>query len=283
MGIVVGIDIGGSTTKIAGFREGKMLIPVQISANNAIASLFGAFGKFLYDNGLELKDIEQVNLTGVGSTAVEQAIYGLPTYKVDEFSANGVGGGYFAGDAEEFMVVSMGTGTSFVGVKNNVPMHLGGIGIGGGTIIGLSKLMLNTNDIDKIQEMAMGGKVGNIDLRIGDISNEPLPGLNLEITASNFGKASTRATCEDKAAGIVHMVLETICQTAVLISQGTNIKDFVLIGNLINFPECNHICDMIKTMYPDIRVIVPEDGEYGTAIGAALAEKGCLKPVAGNK
>ena len=29
MGIVVGIDIGGSTTKIAGFREEKMLIPMQ--------------------------------------------------------------------------------------------------------------------------------------------------------------------------------------------------------------------------------------------------------------
>ena len=279
MGIVVGIDIGGSTTKIAGFDNGKMLIPVQISASNAIASLFGAFGKFLYDNGLELRDIEQVNLTGVGSAAVDQSIYGLPTYRVDEFTANGVGGGYFACGAEEFMVVSMGTGTSFVGVKDKVPSHLGGIGTGGGTIIGLSKLILSTNDIDKIQELAAHGKVGNIDLRIGDISNEPLPGLDLEITASNFGKASSRATCEDKAAGIVHMVLETICQTAVLISQGTNIRDFVLIGNLINFPECEHICDMIKTMYPDINVIVPEDGEHGTAIGAALAERCCLKRV----
>ena len=86
------------------------------------------------------------------------------------------------------MVVSMGTGTSFVGVKDGIPVHLGGIGIGGGTIIGLSKLMLNTNDIDKIQELASGGKVGNIDLRIGDISKNPLPGLDLEITASNFGK-----------------------------------------------------------------------------------------------
>ena len=36
MGIVVGIDIGGSTTKIAGFRAGKMLIPVQISADREI-------------------------------------------------------------------------------------------------------------------------------------------------------------------------------------------------------------------------------------------------------
>ena len=279
MGIVVGIDIGGSTTKIAGFDNGEMLIPVQISASNAIASLFGAFGKFLYDNGLELRDIEQVNLTGVGSAAVDQAIYGLPTYRVDEFSANGVGGGYFAEGAEEFMVVSMGTGTSFVGVKKKIPVHLGGIGIGGGTIIGLSKLMLSTNDIEKIRDLAANGKVGNIDLRIGDISEEPLPGLDLEITASNFGRASSRASCEDKVAGIVHMVLETICQTAVLISQGTNVRDFVLIGNLIHFPECKHICEMIKTMYPDIHFIVPEAGEYGTAIGAALADQRGLKQV----
>ena len=279
MNIVVGIDIGGSTTKIAGFKENDMLVPVQISASNAVASLFGAFGKFLYDNRLELKDIQQVNLTGVGCSEKNQPIYGLPTYKVDEFTANGVGGGYFAGDTKEFMVVSMGTGTSFVGVKNGVPVHLGGIGIGGGTIIGLSKLMLNTNDIDKIQELAAGGKVGNIDLRIGDISKNPLPGLNLEITASNFGKASSRATCEDKAAGIVHMVIESICQTAALIAQGTEMKDFILIGALTNFPECEQVSRMIKTMFPDLNFIVPEDGEYGTAIGTALAEKSCLIPI----
>lgn len=279
MGIVVGIDIGGSTTKIAGFDKDNMLFPVQISASNAVASLFGAFGKFLYDNNLELSSIEQVNLTGVGCSNITQKIYGLPTYKVDEFSANGVGGCYFADGKEDFMVVSMGTGTSFVRVHHGVPTHLGGIGIGGGTITGLSKLMLNTDDADKIKEMAADGKVGNIDLRIRDISKNPLPGLDLEITASNFGKASSRANCEDKAAGIVHMVIENICQTAVLIANGTGVKDFVLIGNLINFSECWRVCDMIKTMYPDVNFIIPEDGEYGTAIGTALAAKCCLRPV----
>ena len=156
-----------------------------------------------------------------------------------------------------------------------------GIGIGGGTIIGLSKLMLNTSDIDKIQELALGGQVGHIDLRVGDISEKPLPGLNLEVTASNFGKASSRATCEDKAAGIVHMVIESICQTAALISQGTNMKDFILIGALTNFPECEAVCSMIKTLFPDLNFYVPKDGEYGTAIGTALAAKCCLKHIAG--
>lgn len=279
MSIVVGIDIGGSTTKIAGFKGSEMLVPVQISADNPVASLFGAFGKFLYDNCLELSDITQVNLTGVGASAINQKIYGLPTFKVDEFSANGVGGGYFAGDKEEFMVVSMGTGTSFVGVKNNIPRHLGGIGIGGGTITGLSRIILNTNDAHKIKELAKAGEVGNVDLRIGDISKNPLPGLDLDITASNFGKATSRANCEDKAAGIVHMVIETICQTAVLIANGIDIKDFVLIGNLTNFPGCEEVCRMIKTMYPDVNFIIPKDGEYGTAIGTALAEKCCLMPL----
>ena len=120
---------------------------------------------------------------------------------------------------------------------------------------------------------------GKIDLRTGDISKEPLPGLDLDITASNFGKSSSRATDEDKAAGIVHMVLESICQTAVLISQGMDLKDFVLIGSLTNFPEIEGICRLIKTMYPDVNFIVPEDGEFATAIGAALAEQCCLKPV----
>ena len=278
MGVVIGIDVGGSTTKIIGVENKSIQSPMFVKATDPVTSLFGAFGKYIYDNGITLPEIEMVMLTGVGSAFIDQPLYGLPTAKTDEFLANGLGAQY-AASLERLIVVSMGTGTSFVEVRNNVPRHLGGIGIGGGTITGLSKLMLNTNDVGKIQELASGGKVGNIDLRIGDISKNPLPGLDLEITASNFGKASSRANCEDKAAGIVHMVIETICQTAVLISNGTDIKDFVLIGNLINFPECWNVCEMIRTMYPHVNFIIPEDGEYGTAIGTALANKCCLKPV----
>ena len=281
MGIVVGIDIGGSTTKIAGFNNTEALIPVQISASSAVASLFGAFGKFLYDNKLDLKDIEQVNLTGVGSSAINQAIYGLPTYIVDEFTANGIGGGYFANDEKEFMVISMGTGTSFVGVKDGIPRHLGGIGIGGGTITGLSKYLLGTNDMDRVNEMASQGDITRIDLRVGDISMNPLPGLNLDITASNFGKSSSRAPSEDKAIGIVHMVVEDICQTASLIARGTNIKKFVLIGALTHFPVCEEVKEEIKSMNPDYDFIIPSNGEFGTAIGCALADKACLKHIAG--
>ena len=280
MKVVVGIDIGGSTTKIAGFKDDKMIKPVQISANTPLASLFGGFGKFLYDNKLELEDIKQVNLTGVGSSGIDKPIYGLPTYFVDEFTANGVGGGYFAKDIDEFMVVSMGTGTSYVGVKDGIPSHLGGIGIGGGTINGLSKYILGFNDIDKVRELALKGDIKKIDLTIGDISTVAIQGLDTDITASNFGKSSSSASLEDKAQGIVHMVIEDICQTAALIAQGSNIKNFVLIGALTKFTyECERATNMVKKIFPGIEFIIPNIGEYGTSIGAALAKKCELKDI----
>ena len=47
---VLGIDVGGSTTKIVGFREnenGRELISPQfVRANDPITSIYGAFGKF---------------------------------------------------------------------------------------------------------------------------------------------------------------------------------------------------------------------------------------------
>ncbi len=279
MGITVGIDIGGSTTKIVGFRDGEMLIPVKISSNNPVASIFGAFGKFLYDNMLDLGEVCQVNLSGVGASGIDRPIYGLPTFKVDEFTANGLGGSYFAEGKDNFMVVSMGTGTSYVGVKDGVPEHLGGIGIGGGTIIGLSKYILNTNEIDRIEEMALLGDIRRIDLQVGDISREQLPGLNPDTTASSFGKSSSRATQEDKAAGIIHMVLEDIFQTAALIANGRGITDFVMIGALTDMEECKRASESVRVLFPDCTFIIPEQGEYGTAIGTALARNGSLKEI----
>ena len=91
MGIVIGIDVGGSTTKIVGLNKGKIQSPMFITAADPVTSLFGAFGKYIYDNGIHLSDVEQVMLTGVGSAFVDSPLYGLPTRKTDEFIANGLG------------------------------------------------------------------------------------------------------------------------------------------------------------------------------------------------
>lgn len=54
--------------------------------------------------------------------------------------------------------------------------HLGGVGLGGGTICGLSSIILNTGDIHEIVPLSRKGDVAKIDLRIGDLAKEKLPG-----------------------------------------------------------------------------------------------------------
>ncbi|MBQ8816887.1 MAG: type II pantothenate kinase [Lachnospiraceae bacterium] len=279
MKTIVGIDIGGSTTKISGFLGGELLKCIQVEASNPIASLFGAFGQFLTENELDLGDIAEIHLTGVGSSGVTKPIYGIPTYKVDEFMANGVGGRYFAKEPKS-VVVSMGTGTSYVLVEGDRLSHLGGNAIGGGTILGLSKLLLNTQDVEVIQELSSRGDYKKIDLLIGDISKHPLPGLNLNVTAANFGKVEEMVTKEDIAAGIVHMVIENLCHTGTLIAQDKGVKEFILIGSLANFKECGYITkDCADLAGEGVHFVIPEHAGFATSIGAALVASGECKEV----
>ena len=271
MGIIIGIDVGISTTKIVGLKNGHITAPTRITAADPITSLYGAFGKYLHDNDIALSDVEQVMLTGVGSAYIKGSVYGLPTQKVEEFKADGLGARYES-KLDHTIVVSMGTGTSFVQCNGDDMRHIGGIGVGGGTLAGLSRLMLNTSDIKAVSAMAMQGSTKNVNLLIGDISAEPLPGLPMEATASIFAKAQNDAPKEDIAAGIISMVLQTIGSAAWLASRGSDIRDFVLIGNLTLLPQCKEVFPPLEQLY-NIRYHIPKYSQYCTAIGAALSFK----------
>ena len=268
MGIVIGIDVGGSTTKIVGIDGKEIRNPMFVRATDPVTSLFGAFGKYLYDNDILLSAIEQVMLTGVGSAFINQPLYGLPTAKTDEFLANGLGAQYMT-QLDKLIVVSMGTGTSFVKVDGTKIEHIGGIGIGGGTVLGLSRLLLKTQDFHQVVTLALKGSITNINLQIKDICNIPLPGLPLDATASTFGKADANASQEDVALGIIYMVLQCIGQSVILAALNSDIHDFVLIGNLTKLPQCKDIFPRLEDMYGG-RFHIPDYAEYRTAIGAAL-------------
>ena len=45
MGIIIGIDVGISTTKIIGIKDGEVVSPIRITAIDPVTSLYGAFGK----------------------------------------------------------------------------------------------------------------------------------------------------------------------------------------------------------------------------------------------
>ena len=268
MGIIIGIDVGISTTKIVGIKNNKVSAPIRITAADPITSLYGAFGKYLHDNDIDLSDVEHVMLTGVGAAYIDQPIYGLPTSKSQEFIADGLGA-RFESKLDHTIVVSMGTGTSLVKCDGEEMKHIGGIGVGGGTLAGLARIMLNTSDIAQVATLAKQGNIRNIDLTIGDISPQPLPGLPMDTTASNFARAQSDASKEDIAAGIIKMVLQSIGSAAWLASLGSDIRDFVLIGNLSLLPQCKEVFPALEKLY-DIRFHIPKYSQYCTAIGAAL-------------
>ena len=267
--IVIGIDVGISTTKIVGIdSKGMVVSPLRIKATDPITSLYGAFGKYLHDNKIRLEEVEHVMLTGVGAAYIEENIYGLPTTKADEFVADGLGAKYES-KLDRMIVVSMGTGTSLVKCDGDDISHIGGIGIGGGTLTGLSRLLLKTDDIKNIIDLAMEGDISHINLLIGDISAKPLPGLPMSATASLFSNAKANASREDIAVGLIHMVLQAVGSASILSSLGSGIKDFVMIGNLSLLPQCKEVYSAMEKLY-GVHFIIPKYSEFCTAIGAAL-------------
>ena len=143
--------------------------------------------------------------------------------------------------------------------------------MGGGTLQGLSRLMLKTSHIDKVVEMASQGDITHINLQIKDISEGDIEGLPMHATASLFGKAvDSNATDNDIAKGLICMVLETIGSCAVLSQVNNGFKDFVLIGNLTQLPECQIIFPMMENLY-NVRFHIPSHARYCTALGAALS------------
>lgn len=276
---VIGIDIGGSTTKIVGFRtengKAEMIEPLFVRATDAITSVYGAFGKFTMQNDLALSDIDRVLMTGVGASFIDKPLYSLDCKKVSEFNSVGNGGLYLS-RLDEAIVVSMGTGTALMHAKNvdgrTVTKYLGGTGVGGGTLIGLSRKMIGVDTIEHFEQLCEGGDLGNVDLRIKDMSSDHTFQINDEITASNFGKLSDLATPSDIALGIANMVGETIAMLAVFAARDYGIKDVVLTGNLTAIKGVTQVFEDLEPIF-GVRFIIPELSQFATVIGAALCDK----------
>ena len=104
MSIIIGLDIGGSTTKIIGLRQDGLIDQDLVRASDPVASAFGALGKFLSHNHLIPDEIEKIMVTGVGSSYLRGDLLGVRTIRTEEFKAIGLGGLYVS-DLEEAIVV----------------------------------------------------------------------------------------------------------------------------------------------------------------------------------
>ncbi|NLC41105.1 MAG: type II pantothenate kinase [Clostridiaceae bacterium] len=267
-GVVIGLDIGGTTTKIVGFNNGVLLTEKLVEASDPVASAYGALGKFLRENCLKLAQVEEIRITGVGASAISGNLFDCPTRKVPEFDATGLGGLYVAG-IDRAIVVSMGTGTSIVYADLEGTRHIIGSGVGGGTLLGLADRMLQVRDFASISEMADLGSLENVDLTIGDISREAIGDLTASTTASNFGKVNDKAKANDLALGIVNLVFQSVGTASVLSARLAGVDKVVFTGNMLRVPQGRDSLKTFSSLY-NIEMIVPERAEFATAIGAAL-------------
>ena len=277
---VIGIDVGGSTTKIVGFKtdengKSRLISPFLVRATDPLTSIYGAFGKFTAENNLSLEDIDRIMVTGVGATHMQKPIYSLDCHTVPEFSAAALGGLYLSG-LDEAIIVSMGTGTALIhakkeGSKTHIN-YLGGTGVGGGTLLGLTKKLTGIDTIEHIEEICRDGDIHNVNLLVGDISkNAKFTGVNENLTASNFGKLSDMATNSDIALGVCNMVAETIAMMAVFTARGHGLQNVVLLGNLTNIKPVRDVFADLDSF--GINFIIPENASFGTVVGAALYDE----------
>lgn len=270
MDVILGIDIGGSTTKIVGLRpDGSVISMLRVRAEDQITSLYGALGNYLSSSGLSLRDVRRVVLTGVGTSYVEGDIFGLPTCQVDEFAASGTGALALSGQ-EQGVVVTMGTGTAFLWAeKSGAVRHLCGSGIGGGTLGGLCHKLVGMERFGQIKKLAEQGDLDKIDLTIRDITKNPAPTLDPTLTAANFGDLAEDAAPADLAAGVVNLVLQAIGTMTVLACQCCDTKTVVLTGSMTTLPQVESNFLNFEKLY-GLHYIIPENATFATAIGAGL-------------
>ncbi len=266
--MIIGIDIGSTTTKAVSIENGKVVKKLKTKAVDAVTSATGAFGKMLIEHDIKIAEIERIMITGAGSTKIKSDLFGIPTKRVDEITAIGVGG-MFLSKKDSIVIANIGTGTVIIDAKKDAISHIGGSGVGGGTILGLAKKMLGTSRFGAIMDLAQKGSAKSVDLLLEDIMDTDLSFLNRESTASNFGKMLDSARDEDVALGILNMVYQVIGMLSVFAAKSKNIDSVVVTGNGSANPIGKETLTAISSMY-QVQFEYPEDAVYTTAIGAGL-------------
>ncbi len=265
--MLLGIDIGGSTTDAVAL--GPELHVVTVEANDPVAAAAGALGKLADELGVDLDTISAVAATGGGARRLGSRLLGIPVHKIPEITAIGIGGASLAGK-ERALVVSLGTGTALVAVDRDSIQHVGGTGVGGGTLLGLAKHLLQVSRLDTLERLAASGDLAHVDLTVADIAGGPVGRLPAHATASNFGKLGADAGPEDKARGLINMIAEVIVSLSVLAARATQHSEIVLTGKLLRVRTLVERV-LATTGIFDCQFSIPPHAEYATAIGAARA------------
>lgn len=261
---IIGIDSGSSTVKLIEVDfKGKILHKLILNK----MPIKKAIEIFINRERILKCDVDKIVLTGVGKDEIDEDIYGIPTVKVDEFIAIGTGGLYLS-KKKSGLVVSIGTGTAFVEAKNKNFKHIGGTGVGGGTLFNLCKKIGNTDSFKEINEGIAKGSLKEIDLTIQDVATKEIETLPKDTTSANFGKLNENANENDIMLGTANMIFETIGMMAVFATRNQKNRNIIVLGNVATMPYINKVLNKIENLHKGTKFLIPKHAEFGTVIGA---------------
>lgn len=265
--MILGIDAGTSAVKLA-VLDGDRICTTYYQSNCDTSA--HTLQQALERSGIRSLPITHVAVTGLNGSRCGADVLGLPLCTVSELDAIGCGGCFLSGK-NDALVVNMGTGTTFVLARNGSYTHLGGTGIGGGTLMGLGRGLLGVHTPDELFQLADEGDLGQVDLRIGDLF-EGSETLDPSLTSSNLAKASPDSTRTDWSAGLLNLVLECTGTMAMLACGAHQVSDVVLLGALTQLPQAKARFQVFTQFYAPNYVIAPH-ADCATAIGTALLAK----------
>ncbi|AMW05905.1 hypothetical protein [Gemmatimonas phototrophica] len=225
----------------------------------------------LAHGGCSPADLAWIAVTGGNRTELSPSLDGRRIVHVPEVQAIGRGGLALAG-LEQAAVASAGSGTAVVAAGPSGSQHVSGTGVGGGTLVGLARLLVGTVDPREIDALALNGSDTTLNLTIGEILGQAIGGLPPETTAVNFGRVArhaVEASREDTAAALVNMVGQVIAVIAINAARARQLADTVIVGHLTDLPSIRRTFELVGQYY-HASIIIPERGGSATALGALL-------------
>lgn len=270
MSTLIGIDTGGTLTKLAYLNK----------QNELTLTVFPSNDMHLVKQWLEAHpQVEEIGLTGGRS---EQLLDVLKTMKsieyIVEFEATLKGVRYLlekeGHKIDQSIITNIGTGTSIHYMDGNMHKRIGGTGIGGGTLIGLSTIMTGISDFDDIKVHAAQGQREGIDLLVKDIYQGMDTPIDGNLTASNFGKVGITKNREfaktDVLATTQGLVGEVITTLSIQLAEQHKAKHIVYIGStLTDNMQLKKVIEHYTLLKKHTPIFVKDCGFSG-AVGALL-------------
>lgn len=266
---IIGIDAGSSNIKAVAIDENEEIVAKILLKAMSVEE---ALVKFMENVKIRKEEISKIVVTGIGQAKVSENLLGIKTLKVDEFEAIGTGTTYLT-NINEGLIISIGTGTAFIKANNGNYTHIGGTGVGGGTLINLCKKFAGLNSFSEIEKKIENADIEKVDLRLKDIKEEAINDLlPSDITVSNFGKMSEDATENDVILGIVNLIAETVGMMGIFAVQNIDNKNIMVIGSITELKHIRRVLEMLNKLQ-NVNFIIPQNAEWAVAIGAVRAVK----------